>query len=161
MDRSETDIGIDIEGAESSTGCKDIETEEFSAVLRQQKCLNNLTEHALRKNQPLIITNLMHDKDCMLLSHNLSGNPKPELMCLQALSMRLIPGSSCIEIYMDKMQDEDQEACLSSGKSAATNYFVDEISESDLPIIVSYPFQLCYHKKLCCTIVANQTQICL
>ncbi|KAI9078374.1 hypothetical protein K1719_039593 [Acacia pycnantha] len=137
VDRSETDIGIDIEGAESSIGCKDIETEEFCTVLRQQKYLNNLTEHALRKNQPLIITNLMHDKDCMLLSHNLGGNPKPELMCLQALSMRLIPGSTCIEIYMDKMQDEDQETCLSTCKSAATNYFMEEISESDLPIIVT------------------------
>ncbi|XP_054801963.1 chromatin assembly factor 1 subunit FAS1 [Prosopis cineraria] len=135
-DRLEADYEIDIEGTGSSTGCKDIEI-EFCTVLHQQKYLNNLTEHALRKNQPLIITNLMRDKDFMLLSHNLSANPKPEFVSLQALSMRLIPGSSCIEICMDKMQDEDQEICLSNGKSAAANYFMEEISESDLPVFVT------------------------
>ena len=54
MDRMEIDD--DIDGADSSPSCKnDIEIEEFCALLRQQKYLNNLTEHALRKNQPLII----------------------------------------------------------------------------------------------------------
>ncbi|KAF7805286.1 chromatin assembly factor 1 subunit FAS1 [Senna tora] len=119
VDSTETDI--DIQGAGNSTRCKDIESEAFCTVLRQQKYLNNLTEHALRRNQPL----------------NLSGTPKLELMCLQALSMRLIPGSSCIELSMDKMHNEDQEACLSTGKSAAPNYVMAAIPDSDLPIIVT------------------------
>lgn len=138
MDRMETDI--DFEGADSSPSCKDdIESEEFCALLRQQKYLNNLTEQALRKNQPLLITNLIHDKEFLLSGHNLSGTPKLEQMCLQALSMCLIPGSSHIEISIDKMQNEDQEACISIGKGGATPISdVSAIPESDLPIIVSY-----------------------
>lgn len=140
MDRTETDV--DVEGAGNSTRCKDIESEEFCSVLRQQKYLNNLTEHALRRNQPLVIPNFPRDKDCLLLSHNLSGTPKLELTCLQALSMRLIPGSSCIEISLDEIQDEDQEASLSTGKSAALNYVMAAIPDPDLAIIVSYAIQL-------------------
>lgn len=140
MDRTESDV--DIEGAGNST--RDLESEEFYAVLRQQKYLNNLTEQALRRNQPLLVPNFMHDKDCLLLSPSLSGTPKLELTCLQALSMRLIPGGSCIEISLDEVQDEDQEACLSAGKSksAAPNYVMAAIPDSDLPTVVSYAAQL-------------------
>ncbi|TKY65326.1 Chromatin assembly factor 1 subunit FAS1 [Spatholobus suberectus] len=135
VDRMEIDD--EIEGADSSPSCKnDIESEEFCALLRQQKYLNNLTEHALRKNQPLIISNLIHGKD--LSDHNISGTLKLEQMCLQALSMYIIPGSSYIEISMDKMQDEDQEVCLSTGKSGASSISgVAVIPDSDLPIIVT------------------------
>lgn len=142
MDRMETDI--DNEGADSSPSSKDdVESEEFCALLRQQKYLNNLTEHALRKNQPLIIPNLIYDKEFLLLGHNLSGTPKLEQMCLQALSMCIIPGSSYIEISMDKMQDEDQEACISTGKGDTVPISdVAAIPDSDLPIIVSYVFEL-------------------
>ncbi|KAG4377984.1 hypothetical protein GLYMA_18G244800v4 [Glycine max] len=136
VDRMEIDD--DIDGADSSPSCKnDIESEEFCALLRQQKYLNNLTEHALRKNQPLIISNLINDKD-LSSDHNISGTPKLEQMCLQALSMYVIPGISCIEIYVDKMQDEDQEVCLSTGKSGASPISgVAVIPDSDLPIIVT------------------------
>ncbi|KAH1044659.1 hypothetical protein AAZX31_09G227000 [Glycine max] len=131
-------IDDDIEGADSSPSCKnDIEIEEFCALLRQQKYLNNLTEHALRKNQPLIISNLINDKD-LSSDHNISGTPKLEQMCLQVLSMYVIPGISCIEISEDKMQDEDQEVCLSTGKGVASLISgVAVIPDSDLPIIVT------------------------
>ncbi|KAK7243201.1 hypothetical protein RIF29_37990 [Crotalaria pallida] len=137
VDRMETDI--DIEGADNPPSCKDdSESEEFITLLRQQKYLNNLTEHALRKNQPLIITNLIHELEYLSMDHNPSGTPKLEQMCLQALSMCVIAGSSCIEISMDKMHDEDQEACLSIGKGSATPISdVVGIPESDLPIIVT------------------------
>lgn len=136
----ETDI--DVEGANSSPSCKDdIETEEFCALLRQQKYLTNLTEHALRKNQPLIISNLVSDKEFLLMDHNISSTPKLEQMCLQALSMYVIPGSSYIELTTDRMQDEDQHACPSTSKGGATPMSgVAAISDSDLPIIVSYAF---------------------
>nr|QKZ93426.1 FAS1 [Vuralia turcica] len=137
VDRMKKDI--DFEGADSSPSCKDdIESEEFCTLLRQQKYLNNLTEQALRKNQPLLITNLIHDKEFLLLGHNLSGTPKLEQMYLQALSMCMIPGSTHIEISIDKMQDEDREAFLSTGKGGATPISdVAAIPESDLPIIVT------------------------
>ncbi|KAK7295219.1 hypothetical protein RJT34_18124 [Clitoria ternatea] len=137
VDRMET--VNDIEGADSTPCSKDdIESEEFCALLRQQKYLNNLTEHALRKNQPLIIPNLIHDKDILLLDCDSNGTPKLEQMCLQALSMYVIPGSSYIEISVDKMQDEAQETCLSTGKGVANpSSDVAVIPDSDLPVIVT------------------------
>lgn len=138
MDRMEIDVDTETERVDSSPSCKDdIESEEFCALLRHQKYLNNLTEHALRKNQPLIITNLTHDQ-FLLLDHNLSGTPKLEQMCLQALSMCVIPGNSYIEISMDKTKDEDHETCPSTDKrGAAPVSDLTAIPDSDLPIIVS------------------------
>ncbi|KAK7340397.1 hypothetical protein VNO77_21099 [Canavalia gladiata] len=135
VDRMEIDD--DIEGADSSSSCKDdMESEEFCALLRQQKYLNNLTEHALRKNQPLIIPNLIHDKEVLLSDPSISGTPKLEQMCLQALSMYIIPGNFDIEISVDKMQDE--EACLSTGKGVASPISdMAIIPDSELPIIVT------------------------
>ncbi|KAI4302073.1 hypothetical protein L6164_035290 [Bauhinia variegata] len=132
---------IDIEGTGSSPSCKDnIESEEFCALLRQQKYLNSLTEHALRKNQPLIIPNLMHDKASLLLAHNLSGTLKLEQTCLLTLSMRVISINSHTEIS-DKTQNEDQEAFLSTvkgGTASITDMAAEPaIMESDLPVIVS------------------------
>ncbi|EXC24919.1 hypothetical protein L484_011785 [Morus notabilis] len=115
VDRMETDITA--EEAKSSPG---LESEEFCALLRQQKCLSNLTDHALRKNQPLIISNLMHEKAFLLISEGLSGTPKLEQMCLRALSMCLFPGSSPVEISLDNVAEIDQEACTSSGNDSTT-----------------------------------------
>ncbi|KAK7394636.1 hypothetical protein VNO78_15169 [Psophocarpus tetragonolobus] len=134
VDRMEIDDGI--EGADSSPSCKnDTESEEFFTLLRQQKHLNNLTEHALRKNQPLIISNLIQDK--FLSDPNFSATLKPEQMCLQALSMYLIPGGSCIEISMDQTE-EDKEVCLAVGKSGASPISgVTVIPDLDLSTIVT------------------------
>lgn len=107
-------------------------------MLRQKKCLYNLTEHALRKNQPLIILNLMHEKAALLAAEDLSGSPKMEQTCLQALSMRAFPHGPPVEISIENMQDEDQEACLSGGKGSTTPMsIVNAIPESELPTIVS------------------------
>lgn len=140
MDKLETDVSL--EEADSSNCSKDdLETEEFCALLRQQKYLNNLTEHALRKNNPVIIPNFVHDNEVLVLDHNISGTPKQEQMCLQALSMYTIPGSSYIELSTDKMQDEDQESSPSTGKGVATPPSdLVAIQDSDLPLIVSYDF---------------------
>lgn len=113
--------------------------EENSAWMRQQKYLHNMTEHALRKNQPLIIVNMMHDKAHLLSAADLSGSLKVEQMCLQALSMRVFPGGLCIEVPSDKnLQEENQEACTSNSKgtSVATGV-ATTIPDSDLPKIVS------------------------
>lgn len=143
MDKMETDVIT--EGADSSPCSKnDIETEEFCALLRQQKYLNNLTEHALRKNHPLMISNFGNDNEFLLSHHDVGGTPKQEQMCLQALCMYMIPGSSYIELSTDKVHDEDQEACLSTGKCGATPMSgLAAIPDSDLPIIVSYAFKVC------------------
>lgn len=130
----ETNVTVD--EAKSSPG---LESEEFCALLRQQKYLNNLTEHALRKNQPLIISNLMHEKTSLLTAEDLTGTPRLEQMCLQALSMRLFPGGSPAEISLDNVEDDDQEDCPSSGKGRTTpNSTVIAISDSDLHAVVSF-----------------------
>ncbi|KAL0403392.1 UNVERIFIED_CONTAM: Chromatin assembly factor 1 subunit FAS1 [Sesamum radiatum] len=89
-----------------------VQSEEFCTLLRQQKYLKNLTEHALKKNQPLIILNLMHEKTTSL-AEELTGTEKLERMCLQTLSMRPLPGFPDIEISAhNDAVDEDQEAFL-------------------------------------------------
>ncbi|CAJ1823962.1 unnamed protein product [Sphenostylis stenocarpa] len=131
------EINDDIEGADSSSICKNnAGSEEFCALLRQQKYVNNLTVHALRKNQPLFISNFSHDKE-FLSDHNISGTSKLEQTCLQALSMRVIPGSSPVQISMDKMRDQEQKVRLSVGKSGASPSDIAVIPDSDLPIIVT------------------------
>ena len=132
-----------VEEARSSPGCgAESESEEFCVLLRQQKHLHNLTERALRKNQPLIILNLMHEKVPLLMAEDLSGTPKLEQMCLQALSMCAFNGGPLIEISVtNDIQDDDQEACLSNSKGNATTPLPAgmAISDSDLPKIVSHP----------------------
>lgn len=135
VDRMETDITVEVK---SSPG---LESEEFCALLRQQKYLNNLTEHALRKNQPLIISNLMHEKTSLLIAEGLSGTPKLEQMCLQALSICLFPGSSPVEISLDNVEDIDQEACTFIGKDSTTpTSTVIATPEIDLRKLVSCLF---------------------
>ncbi|KAK7856771.1 chromatin assembly factor 1 subunit fas1 [Quercus suber] len=135
VDRMETDVVV--EEARSSPSCKeDSKSGEFCTLLRQQKYLNNLTEQALRRNQPLIVLNLMHEKAALLMAEDLIGTPKLEQMCLQALSMCIFPDS--VEISIENMEDEDQEACLSSGKSSTTLVStVNNIPDTDLPTVVS------------------------
>ncbi|PRQ41488.1 putative chromatin assembly factor 1 subunit A [Rosa chinensis] len=136
VDRMETDITCE---ETKSPSCKqDSESEKFSSLLRQQKYLGNLTERALQKNQPLIISNLMHEKASLLMAQDLSSTPKLEQMCLQALSIHVFPGDSLVEITVDGMQEEDPEVYLLNGKcSIKSSSAVAVIPELDLPAIVS------------------------
>ena len=132
-----------VEESNSSSGCKqEFESEEISVLLRQQKYLHNLTEHALRKNQPLVISNLMHEKASLLMTEEIDGTPKLEQMCLQALSMRLFPGRPTIEISIDiNLREEDQDTCAINSKDSTTPVApTPSISDSDLPQIVSTLF---------------------
>ncbi|XP_021772283.1 chromatin assembly factor 1 subunit FAS1-like [Chenopodium quinoa] len=124
----------------SPLGCKpETLSEENSSWMRQQKYLHNLTELALRKNQPLIVVNMMHDKAHLLSPEDLTGSLKVEQMCLQALSMRVFPGGMSIEVPSDNnLREENQDACTSNSKgSTAATVVVTPIPDSDLPKIVS------------------------
>ncbi|GAV79235.1 CAF1A domain-containing protein, partial [Cephalotus follicularis] len=135
-DRMETDLPN--EETKSTLSLKqEIESEELCTLLRQQKYLHSLTEHALRKNQPLIVLNLMHEKASLLMVEDLSGTFKMEQTCLQTLSMRAFPGCPPLVISLD-YRDEDEEACLSHSKGSTTPIStVTSIPDSDLPTIVS------------------------
>nr|XP_043618513.1 chromatin assembly factor 1 subunit FAS1 [Erigeron canadensis] len=134
-----------VEDARSSPTCAHLEAEELSIIFRQLKHLNTLTEHALRKNRPFVISNLMHEK---LKSKTLSNQDtsESEQICLQALSLRAFPVGPAIEILTgDDKQEEVQDDCPSSSKSSvvlATSG--NAISDSDLPEIVSV-IQSCPH----------------
>ncbi|KAG8496914.1 hypothetical protein CXB51_008096 [Gossypium anomalum] len=144
VDRMEIDVHVE-ETQSSHINEQATQNEEFGALLRQQNYLNNLTEHALRKNQPLIILNLLHEKASLLMAEDLNGNPKLEQACLQALSMLACPGAPSVEISLDSMVYDNQEACLSGGKAVATPVSsVESIPDSDLPLIVS-TIQSCSH----------------
>ncbi|KAA8538818.1 hypothetical protein F0562_025509 [Nyssa sinensis] len=128
-----------VEEARNSPSCNpELESEEFHVLFRQQKYLHNLTEHALRKNQPLIILNLMNKKAPLLMTEDLTGTPKLEQLCLQALSMCAFPGGPPVEISIDKVREEDQVACTSNTKGSTTPLAtVAVMLDSDLARIVS------------------------
>ncbi|KAF6156109.1 hypothetical protein GIB67_024079 [Kingdonia uniflora] len=134
-------IGIaDDDDVRSSPKCKqDLEGEEFRVLLRQQKYISNLTDHALQKNQPFIISNLMHEKALLLTSEGLNGTPKIEQLCLQALSIRAFPVGPPIEISIDcsTQKGEDQDVNHSQSKgSAIPKAPAADILATDLPKIV-------------------------
>ncbi|KAL2941401.1 Chromatin assembly factor 1 subunit FAS1 [Bienertia sinuspersici] len=137
-DRSQSNLVMD--ATHSLLGCEaEVLSEEYSAWMRQKKYLHHLTEHALKKNEPLIIVNMMHDKASLLSAGDLTGSLKGEQMCLLALSMRVFPGGLSIEVPSEtSLRDENQEACASNSKSnvAATDVS-STIPDSDLPKIVS------------------------
>lgn len=131
-----------VEETKSSPSCEHgLENDEFCALVRNQKYLHNLTEHALRKNQPLIIINLRHEKAPLLMAENLCATSKMEQACLQALSMRAFTDGILVEMTVDSMDNEDHEACFSDGKGSTTPVSaVTAILESDLPAVVSSIF---------------------
>lgn len=141
MDHSEL-----TEDAKSSPSSQ-IETEELSILFRQVKHLNTVTEHALRKNKPLVIINLTHEKSKSILSENRPATSESEQMCLQALSIRAFPVGPSIEIVTgNDTQEEVQDDCPSSSKSSVVPAAsgTTAIVDSDLPEIVSV-IQSCPH----------------
>jgi chromatin assembly factor 1 subunit A len=142
LDRMDTDLSV--EEARSSPCCKqDLQSEEFCTLLKQQRYLNNFTDNALRKNHPLIMLNLMHEKDAFLVADDLGDIPKVEKMCLQALSIRAFPGGPQIEISLD-VSPENHDACLSNSKPSATLIpTMITLQDSDMPLVVSCAFELC------------------
>ncbi|XP_017977661.1 PREDICTED: chromatin assembly factor 1 subunit FAS1 isoform X1 [Theobroma cacao] len=137
VDGTGTDVALE-ETKSSPMSEQDGQNEEFYTFLRQQKYLNSLTEHALQKNQPLIILNISHEKTSVLMAEDLTNTCKLELTCLQALSMRACPDGSPVEISVDSIADDNQEACLSSSKASTTPVLtVAPILDSDMPLIVS------------------------
>lgn len=132
------DADPSVEEARSLPSCKqDLESEEFCTLLKQQKCLNSLTDNALRKNHPMIVLNIMHEKDALLVADDLSDISKVEKMCLQALSMRAFPGGPQMEMFLD-VSSENHDACLLSAKASATRIpAVITLQDSDMPIVVS------------------------
>ncbi|GFY93396.1 chromatin assembly factor-1 [Actinidia rufa] len=129
-----------VEETKQLPGCEQkLESDDMCVLLRQQKYLHNLTERALRKNQPLIISNLMHEKASLLMTEELSGTPKLEQMCLQALSMCLFPGGPTIEISIDiTLREEDQNTCTTNTKDCTIPVApAPTLSDSNLPQIVS------------------------
>ncbi|KAL4325319.1 hypothetical protein GQ457_11G005640 [Hibiscus cannabinus] len=144
VDRMESDVPV-VETQTSHISEQDGHNEEFGALLRQQKYLNKFTELALRKNQPLFISNFLHEKASLLMAEDLSGTPILEQTCLQTLSMRAYPFGPSVEISIDSMEHENHEACMSSGKAGVTPALsVVPIPDSDLPLIIS-SIQSCSH----------------
>lgn len=135
-DRMECESSVE---ARNSPSCKQVESEELCVFIRQQKHLHNLTERALRKNWPLIISNLMHEKVPLILTEDLIGTQEFEQTCLLALSMRVFPGCPSIEISVgDDVQEENLEASSSSCKGNTIPVATaTAILDSDLPQIVS------------------------
>ncbi|KAL1552180.1 chromatin assembly factor 1 subunit FAS1-like [Salvia divinorum] len=115
-----------------------VQSEEFCSLFRQQKYLNNMTEHALKKNQPLIILNLMHEKTSLSPAEELSGSEKLEKMCLQALCIRPLFDFPATDISIRNNEvDEDLEALPNKSSSTPSSTAAAAIPDSDLPQIIS------------------------
>ena len=135
LDRMDTDDVDEVRSTPSSK--QDMEGKELYSVLKQQKHLHNMTNLALRKNQPLIILNLLHEKDSLLMAEDLDCTSKLEQTCLAALSMCLMPGGCLIEMSVDGMADEDPEVCVPSDKDNGTQISTSTILDSEMTAIVS------------------------
>lgn len=124
--------------AKSSSSVKsDVESKEFRALLQQQKLLHNLTEKALRKSQPLVISNLMHEKDELMMAEDLTGASKLEQICLQALCMQAFPGGCSIDASASHSpSNEDLMICQSNGNNTPPTATEAVIPDSALPEIV-------------------------
>ncbi|CAH2065585.1 unnamed protein product [Thlaspi arvense] len=132
------DIDPSEQDASSTPSKQDQESQEFRALLHQQKHLQSLTDHALTKTQPLIISNLTHEKVSLLSSKDLEGTQKMEQICLRALVVRAFPwSSSLIEISIDSSQGEDQETRKSYSQSTPPPSRARSIPDSDLLTVVS------------------------
>ncbi|XP_038890959.1 chromatin assembly factor 1 subunit FAS1 isoform X1 [Benincasa hispida] len=137
LDCMETDDADEVGSSPSSK--EDMQGKELYSLFKQQKHLYNMTGLALRKNQPLIILNLSHEKDSLLMAEDLDGTSKLEQTCLAALSMRLMQGGCPIEISVDGMADEDPEMCTPTDKDngTSTQISTSAILDSDMTAIVS------------------------
>ncbi|KAK3441270.1 hypothetical protein EUGRSUZ_B01457 [Eucalyptus grandis] len=133
VDKMETDISV--EGMTSFSE-QDSEHVAFSALLQQQKHLHNVTEHALRKNQPFIINNLSHEKSTKKMAGEVSAAQKLEQTCLEALSMLGFPGAKLPECLTDNSLNEDED-CPANSKSCSTPAMPSDVPDSELPTIVS------------------------
>lgn len=118
----------------------DVESEDFRTFLQQQKILHNLTEKALRKSQPLVISNLMHEKAELMMAEDLTGASKLEQLCLQALCMQAFPGGSMVDLSANHSpSDEDLVLCQPGRNITTPPATAVVISGSDLPEFVSAP----------------------
>ncbi|KAJ4968992.1 hypothetical protein NE237_015693 [Protea cynaroides] len=136
VDRMESDA-VDNEDRSSPSCKQESESDEFRAFLRLHKYLHNLTENALRKNQPLIISNLMHEKSNLLVTKDTCDSPTLEVMCLQALRMQAFPGAPPVEKLKDKL-DVDDDVSLTQGKdNTPPTRGVAVIPDTALPKFVS------------------------
>ncbi|KAF8099203.1 hypothetical protein N665_0248s0032 [Sinapis alba] len=140
VDRMDIDPSEQDASSSSPSKQKDQESQEFRALLHQQKQVQSLTDHALAKTQPMIICNLTHEKVTLLAAKDLEGTQKMEQIYLRALVVRAFPcSSSLIEISINDIQDEDQEAgkssCSQSTPPSASK--AKSIPDSDLPTVVS------------------------
>ncbi|CAD6226067.1 unnamed protein product [Miscanthus lutarioriparius] len=109
-----------------------VTVEELNALLQRQKALHIITEHALKIDRPLVISNLDHRKLDLLNAEDITGMLKLEKICLQALCMKKYPGSPIIDVPVVNMTIEDG-FCRSNKKSPRTPVSSKAISESDMP----------------------------
>ncbi|KAK9141161.1 hypothetical protein Scep_010842 [Stephania cephalantha] len=130
----------------SSQRCEeDHEVEEFRVFFQQQKHIRQLTQHALRKNQPLFILNLMNEKAELLTAEGLSGTPKMEQIFLQALAARPFPLGHSVDISCPGPVGEDQDVGHSQNNGSSTPVTPGTaIQDDDLPKIV-WSIQACPH----------------
>ncbi|CAO1944071.1 unnamed protein product [Urochloa humidicola] len=112
------------------------EVEEFRSLLRQQKVLNTLTEQALRKSQPLVISNLNHEKAELLTAEDLKGTAKIEQLCLQVLSMCICPGGVVVDVPVTDNSSATAEEINQSNVKNGSPASASAIPEADLPEFV-------------------------
>lgn len=105
---------------------------EFRQLLQQHKILCNLTEKALRKSQPFILSNLNHEKCKLLNAEDLVGSAKVEQICLQALCMQAFPGGSIIEVLTNPKCEVQQVRHPKETTQAATAIVVSDMDLTEL-----------------------------
>ncbi|TVU39677.1 hypothetical protein EJB05_13109, partial [Eragrostis curvula] len=118
----------------SILGTSGITVEELNVLLQGKKALNSFTEHALRKDRPLVISNLDHRKDDLLKAEDITGILKVEKLCLQALCMRKYPGGPIIDVPTNVNVSLDDQKFF--GANNSTPVALKSISDLDMPEFV-------------------------
>ncbi|KAI4342863.1 hypothetical protein MLD38_027430 [Melastoma candidum] len=128
-------LDLDMPAEHASSSSQHVDNRALLEVFHQQKHLRRLTEHALKKNKPFVVLNLMHEKSSLPATDELSATEKLEQICLQALRVCPFPGAALPEPVINEMLDEDQrvksKSCSSPAATAAA------ISDEELPTIVA------------------------
>ncbi|GJN12225.1 hypothetical protein PR202_ga30517 [Eleusine coracana subsp. coracana] len=108
--------------------------EELNVLLQSKKALNSLTEYALRKDMPLVISNLDHRKVDLLKDEDITGILKVEKLFLGALCMRIYPGGPIIDAPTYVNVSSDVQKFSQENKSTpVTSKFISDI---DMPEFV-------------------------
>lgn len=104
-------------------------------LMQSTKAISSFTEHALRKDRPLVVSNLDHRKVDLLIAKDTTGIHTVEKLCLQALCRMTYPGGPIIDVPTDTACDV-QKFCQAKKRTPVTSKYISDIDMPDFVELV-------------------------